>query len=191
MAIDVSAPPQAQVHRFTLDEYHRLAEAGGGEGLRVELIEGLIVDLGVKTREHENAIGWLAEWLLLAVDRKRFEVRVCGALTLERSEPEPDLMAIDRDAPRPYHPSTATLVIEVAVSSHDRDLRQKPIVYARAGIEEYWVIDLDARRAIVHRRPVGDRYEQVLTVAADSSIEAVALALPALALAELLAAAER
>lgn len=192
MATATTSELAVAVHRFSLEEYHQMVESGGfDEDTRVELIEGMIVDMSPKSKEHENVIAWLAEWLTLAVDRRRFQVRTSAALTLERSEPEPDLSVIRRDAPRAYHPSTAALVIEIAVSSQRRDLHQKPSLYARAGIEEYWVIDLDAGRAVVHRNPAGDRYESVTEVGAQGNIVAQALALPSLALGELLAAAER
>lgn len=179
-------------HRFSLDEYHQLIESGGfDEDTRVELIEGMILDMSPKSKEHENAIRWLTRWLITSLDPDRFEVGVQTALTLERSEPEPDLSVIRVDAPRAYHPSTAALVIEVAVSSQLRDLHQKPSVYARGGIEEYWVIDLDARRAVIHRDPSGDGYELVAEIDAGGSVAARALELPVLALSELLAAAER
>ena len=101
-----------QVHRLSTDEYHRLLEAGGfDEDARVELIDGLLADMSPKTREHENAIAWLARWLIVGVDPEHYEVRVSSPLTLEGSEPEPDLSVIPHDAPRPYHPSTAALVV--------------------------------------------------------------------------------
>ncbi len=51
-----------QVHRLSTDEYHRLIEAGGfDEDARVELIDGLLADMSPKTREHENAVAWLAD----------------------------------------------------------------------------------------------------------------------------------
>jgi Uma2 family endonuclease len=77
-------------------------------------------------------------------------------MTLETSEPEPDLIVFQRDAPRAYHPSTAALVIEVSVSSLRRDLGQKPLLYSRAGVAEYWVVDLDGRRIVVHGVPPGN-----------------------------------
>lgn len=181
-----------QVHRFSLDEYHRLIEAGGfDEDLRAELIEGVLLDMSPKTRQHENAVSWLARWLFDATDAKRFDVRICGPITTETSEPEPDLMVIPHGAPRPYHPGTAALVIEVAVSSQVRDLRQKPIVYARAGVAEYWVVDLDKGYVVVHRDPARDRYESILTVPADGRLKASTLELPELSVAELLKAAGR
>lgn len=182
-----------QAHHFSLAEYHRLIEAGAfSDDLRAELIEGVLVDMSRKTREHDNAIRWLTRWLILAVDLRKFEVGVQTSLTLadSESEPEPDFSVLHRDAPRPYHPSTATLVIEVTVSSHHRDLRKKPVLYARAGIPEYWVIDIDNEMVVVHRNPIGDRYESIVTVPADGRINATALDLPELSVAELLAAAK-
>lgn len=193
MAIDFASDAQ-QMHRFSLDEYHRLIEAGAfDEDLRVELVEGVLVDMSPKTREHESAIRWLNRWLIEAVDPERFEVGVGSPITTENSEPEPDLMVIPLSAPRPYHPGTASLVIEVAVSSQRRDLRQKPILYARAGIPEYWVVDLDAGNVVIHRTPSasGDRYESIVTAPGGGRVEAQALELPTLSVAELLAAARR
>jgi Uma2 family endonuclease len=191
MAIDV-ALPATEAHRFSLEEYHQLIESGGfDEDSRVELIEGVIADMSPKTREHENAIRWLTRWLISAVDPERFEVGVQTALTLGGSEPEPDLAVIPSDAPRPYHPATATLVIEVAVSSQDRDLRQKPAVYARAGIPEYWVVNLDAAVVTVHRHPTETVYETIADIPADGGVETQALELPRLEVAELLQAASR
>jgi len=179
-----------QLHRFSLDEYHQLIEAGGfDEDARVELIEGVLLDMSPKTREHEQAIWWLARWLIEALDRKNFDVGIGSPITTDNSEPEPDLAVFPKNAPRPYHPGTAALVIEVAVSSHRRDLRQKPIVYARAGVAEYWVIDIDKGRVVVHRTPTGDGYESIVTVPGDGRIKAQALELPELDVGELLAAA--
>jgi Uma2 family endonuclease len=142
-----------------------------------------------KTAEHENAIAWLADLLHRWIDPDRYQVRVASALTTERSEPEPDVMVIERDAPRPYHPGTAALMIEVAVSSQRRDLRVKPPIYARAGIPRYWVIDLDGRRAVMHEQPGPEGYGHVEIVGADGVLVADHIDLPAIPVADLLAAA--
>jgi len=156
-----------QVHRLSTDEYHRLVEAGGlDEGARVELIDGLLADVSPKTRAHENAVAWLADRLRDGLDRGLHQLRVGSPLTLAGSEPEPDLAVIAHDAPRPYHPATAALVIEVSVSSLERDLARKPSLYAAADVGEYWVIDLDGGRALVHRRPAGYGYAEVVEVGA-------------------------
>jgi len=134
-------------------------------------------------------VAWLSQWLVLALAASHHAVRVHAPLTLEGSEPEPDLAVVPVDVPRPYHPSTATLVIEVAVSSLRQDLHTKPRLYARAGIEHYWVLDLDGRRAVAHSGPGPDGYREVTTVPAEGQLVATAIPLPPLPLAEVLAAA--
>jgi Uma2 family endonuclease len=179
-----------QLHRLSTDEYHRLIEAGVfDEDARLELIDGLLVQTSPKTREHENAVAWLARWLMPAVDPAGHEVRVGGPLTLEGSEPEPDLTVIPRSTPRPYHPASAALVVEVSVSSRRRDLQQKPGLYARAGVTEYWVVDIDRRRVVVHRGPRGAGYDEIVEVADDGRVAAADVALPELDVGELLRAA--
>jgi Uma2 family endonuclease len=181
-----------ELHRLSLDEYHRLIEAGGfDEDARIELIDGLLLDMSPKTAEHENAIAWLNERLVLTVDLERYEVRVASAMTVDPSEPEPDLIVIERDAPRPYHPGTASLVIEVAVSSQRRDLRVKPRIYARAGVPLYWVIDLDGRRAVVHAEPEPERYGSVEVIGPDGELTAAHIGVPPIAVSDVLAAADR
>jgi Uma2 family endonuclease len=183
----------AQLHRLSVDEYHRILEAGGiGEDARVELLGGLLAAMSPKTRAHENAIAYLARALMRSVDADAFEVRVASPLTLVDSEPEPDLAVIPLAAPRPYHPATATLVVEVAVSSLQRDLGVKSGLYARAGVTEYWVVDLDGRRLVVHRDadPAGVAYGYRVEHGPGALVVASALELPPLDVAALLAAAE-
>ncbi|MGA2926564.1 MAG: Uma2 family endonuclease [Solirubrobacteraceae bacterium] len=182
----------AQLHRLSAEEYHRILEAGGfDEDARVELLEGLLVSMSPKTRAHENAVAWLARWLMQAVDLGVFEVRVASPLTLADSEPEPDLAVIALNAPRPYHPATATLIIEVAVSSLRRDLGIKTGLYARAGVPEYWVLALDQRRLIVRRdvRPDVGEYAESIEWDEFARVGCAAVALPGLAIADVLAAA--
>jgi len=179
-----------ELHRLSTDEYHRLIEAGAFEDFpRIELIDGLLLRMIPRTREHENAVAWLAQWLMFGVDQERFEVRIAGSLTLEGSEPEPDLAVIPRAAPGPYHPATAALVVEVAVSSLKRDLQRKPALYARAAVGEYWVVDVEGRRIIVHRAPHGGSCTAVLDVRAGARIAPAPAGLPELDVDELLRAA--
>lgn len=174
---------------LSLENYHRLVEAGGFEGERVELLDGLLVRMSPKSERHEAATEFLLEWLMRHVDLTRYVVGCQRALTIGTSEPEPDLVVRERDTPRPYHPSSAVLVIEVAASSLPVDLAVKAPLYASAGIAEYWVLDLDGRRAIVHREPEGGGYRQRLEVPADGNLTGAALALPALRVSDALDAA--
>jgi len=74
-------------------------------------------------------------------------------------DPEPDF-AVIAGSPRGSsgHPSTAELVVEVADSSFDYDTNEKRQIYARAGIREYWVVDINGRRLLVYRDPRGGDY---------------------------------
>lgn len=134
--------------RFTVDEYYRLAEAGIlAEDERVELIEGVIVEMTPQGRSHAVVIGNLIPLLVRAIGDE-LKLRVQQPLTLgDRSEPEPDLAVVSsreiREARR--HPRTALLVIEVSDASHRRDRDLKARVYAAAGIPEYWIVDVTAR----------------------------------------------
>ncbi|MGI8729708.1 MAG: Uma2 family endonuclease [Solirubrobacteraceae bacterium] len=180
-----------ELYRISTDDYHRLIEAGAFEDFPAcELIDGLLVRKEMRTREHENAIEWLARWLMFGVDQDRFAVRIGAALTLERSEPEPDLMVFPRNAPRPYHPATAALAIEVSVSSLRRDLGRKAALYAQAGVGEYWVLDVGARRLIAHRSAGEEGYAERSELGAGARIARPPAGLPELAIDELLLATQ-
>jgi Uma2 family endonuclease len=178
-----------ELYRMSTEEYHRLIEAGAFEDFPpCELIDGVLVRKDMKSREHENAIEWLLEWVMSGIDRALFQVRVGSSLTLAESEPEPDLALIPRDAPRPYHPGTAALAVEVSWSSLRRDLNRKAALYAGAGVVEYWVFDVKERRLVVHRTPRGDGYTDVRQMRAGERIAGAAAGLPELVVDELLAA---
>jgi len=93
-------------------------------------------------------------------------VRVRLPLALDdESEPEPDV-AVVRGAPRDYlreHSSTAVLVVEVAHASLRADRTLKARLYARAGIGDYWIVNLVDRVLEVHRSPTGPRPRRVYT----------------------------
>jgi Uma2 family endonuclease len=190
--IEPMSAPQVELdelYRMSTEEYHRLIEAGAFEDFPpCELIDGVLVRKDMKTPEHENAIAWLLQWLMFGVDQARFQVRVGSSLTLAGSEPEPDLTVISRTSPRPYHPSTAALAIEVSWSSVRRDLNRKAALYAEAGVDEYWVFDVKARRLVVHRTPWGDSYGEVREVRAGERTAGAPAGLPELVVDELLGA---
>lgn len=179
-----------QLHRYSLDEYHRLIDAGAFEGQRVELIDGLLVTMSPKTTEHESAIRWLNLRLARGIDPEVHDLGVGNPLTIGRSEPEPDLIVVRRDASAPYHFDEAELVIEVAWSSLRHDLVVKAELYAAAGLGDYWVVDLHAGRIVVHRDPGPEGYATVTEVRG-GTLRPLAAGLPAIDVDGLLAAAGR
>lgn len=178
--VDVPANAALEVeelYRLTTDDYHRIIEAEiFAERAPIELLDGLLARKGVRSAAHDSTIAWLNQELVLAIDRERYQVRPQSAITLEpHSEPEPDLAIIARDVPRPYHPATAALVVEVSKSSLRRDLGRKAALYAAAGAPDYWVIDVGAPRAIAHRRPGEHGYAEVGEIRAGGELTAEAL----------------
>src|SRR5205814_1171958 len=90
--------------------------------------------------------------------------------------PKPDF-AIVPGRPRDYavHPTTADLVIEVADSSLDFDTYEKRLLYARASIREYWVVDINGRRLLVYRDPQAGVYATQLTLGPSDPVQEEAL----------------
>jgi Uma2 family endonuclease len=148
--------PDVSPRPFSVAEYHRMVDAGIlTEDDRVELLEGVIVLMSPQKEPHAQAIEVLTEALVLQV-RGRYRVRPQLPLTLgDRSEPEPDLAVVP--LPEPGAPAlnrrAALLVIEVAGESLRKDRLAKSRIYARAGIPEYWVVNLEERCVEVSRDP--------------------------------------
>jgi Uma2 family endonuclease len=133
------------------------------------LINGVILEQGLMNPPHANAIEMTND-AIRSVFGKGWRVRVQLPLELGAgTDPMPDF-AILPGTPQTSadHPKTASLVIEVADSSLKYDTTEKAALYATAWIPEYWVIDTDSRRLLVHRDPVatpdGPRYATVTTL---------------------------
>lgn len=151
-------------YTFTADEYQRMIETGIiAEGAPVELIEGKLIRMAAFGGEHIRCVGLLNRQLVTQTG-EAFFVSPQGSIRLDiRSEPEPDF-AILRSLPRGRTPpptEDVVLVIEVSDSSLMYDLNVKAPLYARAGIPEYWVADLTARRVLRHIKPNDGRYTVV------------------------------
>ena len=145
-------------------EYDQLVEQGAFESERVELLEGALVTMTPQDAAHAHTVRRLGESLTVAL-RGLAIVRVQSPLALlDDSEPEPDLAVVPLGDYSLSHPTTAHLVVEVSGSSLRRDRLVKGPIYARAGIEEYWVLDLGDRSADVHRHPDAGQYTQVVRV---------------------------
>ena len=152
--------------RFTVDEYHRMAETGIlGPQDRVELIEGEIVEMSPIGEKHAVAVDSLnAVFVVKTVGRAT--VRVQGPIRLNRrSEPQPDLSILHPDKERysTGHPGPADvfLVIEVSDTTLEFDRETKIPAYARAGIRESWLVNLVAGYVEVFRRPGPNGYGDV------------------------------
>jgi Uma2 family endonuclease len=147
------------LRRWTRVEYDRLIERGFfPPGDRVELIGGQLMVAEPQNSPHATAVG-LAEDALRAVFAGGWVVRVQAPIALDdESEPEPDVAVVPgtRRDYRESHPRRPVLALEVAESSLAGDRTIKGSLYARAGIADYWIVNLVERLVEVHRHPVPD-----------------------------------
>ena len=145
------------------------AEVVVTENERVELIRGVIREMSPKGRRHSIAVGLATQ----IFDRRlegRASVQVQDALTIEdiRSEPEPDVVVNSSPNPRDVRTekSKPLLVIEVSDSSLRFDRDQKARIYAKAGIADYWIVNLIDDELEVCRDPVDGAYATRLVLQA-------------------------
>jgi len=165
--------------RFSLDEYHRLIDVGVlGEDERVELLEGVIVEMTPQGRAHALVISRLNR-LLSGVFGDTYSVRPQLPLSLGDSEPEPDLAIVTRqeEETAEVHPRSALLVVEVADESLRKDRLLKGRIYARARIPEYWVVDVVNRAVELYTEPdlAGARYRTMRTLGEGETLASATL----------------
>lgn len=158
-------------HRFTVDEYYKLAEAGIlTEDDRVELIQGDIVEMTPIGIRHSETVDLGAD-VLKSLLANRARVKAQNPIHLaDDTEPQPDLIVCEAREYR-SHPTPADifLVIEIADSGVERD-RAKILVYARAGVREAWLVDLTASTVEVYRGPAADGYRTVHRARRDDTL---------------------
>jgi len=167
-------------HRFTVQEYYQLAEAGVlGEGHHVELIEGELIDMPPIGTVHAGWVGRLTGFFARKIPQD-VAIHVQNPLYLDdNNEPEPDLTLL---APREQsyldaHPGAkdVLLLIEVADSflAYDRD--EKIPLYARQGVIESWLFDATNHALTIYRKPADSGYREIYRPRMDEHIALVAL----------------
>lgn len=166
--------------RFTRSDVNRIQEAGLFEGRRFELIEGDLIDKMGQNPPHANALQIALEFLVrvFGLPRVRAQLPMDVALPDRNwNEPEPDLVvtAEQREVFRNRHPrgDETLLVLEIADSSIRQDLLGKRDLYARAGVPEYWVVNIQDRELVVHRTPHDGRYREILTLSEGAMVAPV------------------
>ncbi len=175
---------EIRARRWTRAEYDRLIDLGLFQpGEPVELIGGQLMVAEPQGTRHFTAIR-LAEAALRSAFGQGWEVRTQGPVALDdESEPEPDV-AVVPGVPRDYlhaHPSRPVLVLEVSDATVGFDRRDKGSLYARAGLADYWIVNLRDHVLEVHREPVADaaaphgwRYASVTTLSPGETVSPLA-----------------
>lgn len=162
---------RARVRRWTVAEYEKLGDDPAFK--RTELIRGIIVNKMSKSPLHCNAATRFFVFLMRNL-RPEFVARKEDPLRFKDSMPEPDISVMrgklsDFDS---RHPSTAELVVEVAVSSVAPD-RENAALYAENGVTQYWIVLGETEQVEVYRRPLNGVYQERRTYGRSESIENV------------------
>jgi len=182
-------PTHVQPYRWTRQEYEKMVEIGlFPPETRLELIEGEILEMAAQTSYHTVAIS-LLQRRLERIYGADFYIRVQMALALsDDSMPEPDI-AVVLGQPEDYwheHPRSALLIVEVAYSSLDYDQERKRHLYARNGLPEYWILNLQEHQLEVYREPQGEEYLVKRILRAGDTVAPLAHPNESIAIADLL-----
>lgn len=167
------AASSRRTRRWTRLEYERLVNAGFFHGEPIELIGGELLVAEPQGNPHAVAVTLTAQALRAAFGAGWVVREEKPIAPDDESEPEPDV-CVAPGAPRDHlggHPARPVLVVEVAESSLAWDRADKGSLYARAGITDYWIVNLLDRVLEVYRRPISDmaasfgwRYESMETL---------------------------
>jgi Uma2 family endonuclease len=172
------------VRRWSRPEYEKLVGAGFFQGDPVELLGGQLIVAEPQGTYHVTVLG-IVDDTLRALLPPGWIVRTQAPLSLDDdSAPEPDI-AIVRGAREDFlneHPSVPPLVLEIADTSLGFDRRIKGSVYARAGVQDYWIVNITERTVEVYRDPHPDpsatwgwSYRSVQTLRATDTVRPLAL----------------
>jgi len=155
--------PTTQEFLLTIDDYYKMAEVGIiPQDARVELLDGKLINMSPIKSLHSSKVDKLAKILILELS-SQYIIKSQNPIRLhKRSLPQPDLV-VAKHYPHEYteqhpEPEDIHLIIEVAQSSIYYDTSRKLKSYARAGIREYWVLDLNKYNIRVFRQPEGEQY---------------------------------
>jgi Uma2 family endonuclease len=172
----MGAPLEFPRRALTVEDFHRMAEAGVLRPKeRVELIEGELLAMAPIGGRHFNAVGRLAELLFQAVGMNAF-VSVQGPVVLRpTSEPQPDLVLLKPHCRgRPVLPEAedVLLAIEVADTTLRFDRTVKAPLYARHGIAELWIVDVEGQVLWRHLDPSAQGYSSITEHRAPEAVRA-------------------
>lgn len=150
---------------FTSAEFYKMANKGAFSGFKVELRRGMIVKMSPKWVAHGMAQDQVSTALKRAIKAAKLPWLVISETTVNFGkgfEPMPDVIVFDpallpqKNGPLP--PAAVKLIVEVSDTTPEDDLGDKREDYARAGVAEYWVLDINAKQVIRHAKPKGSAF---------------------------------
>jgi Uma2 family endonuclease len=178
-----SFPAGDDTHRLSTAEYERMVDLGALDELGVELLDGLLIDMSPQSPEHVRVVRALMRLFAARVAILRVQMPLAVA---DGWLPEPDVALVEDHPDQRTHPSTALIVAEVAVSSQTVD-RLKAVVYARAGVPRYWLIDVPKATVTEYTGPSSEGYESIRRLTGTEVLDARLEGVPTTTVTELLA----
>ncbi len=177
LLLDQPKLPAATDRRWTVDEFYQAASAGEfADPDRLELVHGRLVRL-MQGERHANLTNRISRRLRRALDPPLFVREEKPVHLAFDGEPIPDLMLTYEEEYVGRHPEPpdVALLVEVADSSVDSDLGEKALLYAQAGIADYWVVLAESEAIVVHRTPMPSGYQSVTRLFGEQSVSPLAL----------------
>jgi Uma2 family endonuclease len=176
-----AVPVTLRKKRWTRELVSNLENSGFFAGEHYELIDGELIDKMGKKRPHVVILSMVGCWLRGAFGEDFVNLNAPIDVLAEDNrfnEPEPDVIVLTRPATEfptaNPGPADLHLLIEVSDSTLYLDLTTKSLLYARAGIPEYWVLDVTSRRLVMHRSPLDGKYTVIRVCAQHDSVSPLA-----------------
>ncbi len=163
----------SKIHLWTVEEYHQMINYGIlTPESRVELLEGRIIEMNPQRAPHAATTQRSSDYLKGRLNQQA-HIRMQLPITLSTSEPEPDIAVVNID-PKVYgdrHPTANEIffLVEVADTTLRKDRQEKGLIYAKANLPEYWVLDVSDRQAYIFRNPTSKGYNSE-TVLSDNGV---------------------
>ena len=158
------------LYRLSIEQYESMIRSGAiGEDDPVELLDGVLYEKMTQFAPHTIVIQNLSRWLVRRC-LDTHDVRVQMPIRLANSRPEPDVAVVagvPDDYPEQPTGEQVLLAVEVADRASDRVLRKKARLYAREGVRELWIVDVQERHVELHREP-GENGYRVVTILAET-----------------------
>jgi Uma2 family endonuclease len=167
--------------RWTRAECAAFEATGLWDQQRLELVEGELINKMGKNRPHVNVFTAVHAYLLRVFGEQYVNAEAPIDVAPEdnpTNEPVPDLIVLNRPSQqfpeKNPQPADLRLVVEISDSTVGFDLKTKAELYARAGIPDYWVFDIQAHRLIVHRDPRNGLYRSVAAYRSEEAVTPLA-----------------
>lgn len=151
-------------YRFNVEEFILLADSGAFDDCgKTELIEGEIFYMNSQLTRHARTKSNLFVEIALALRAMNSDLTAVVEVAVHLSDesmPEPDIVITSYTGDKAVPRETVALLIEVSDTTLDTDLGRKRALYAKAGVPEYWVVDVNANRVLIHAEAADGSYSE-------------------------------